>query len=238
MTEQLDTEKSIDAIIKGAPEQTEQVGHEDATKEPEVQEAKVEKTATTAEDKESWTKTAVLDERRKRQELEARLAEYESKKSEAEAVKRPDILEDQEGAFRHTESQFAYKILQERINLSRELMIDKHDDYEAMENVFVEIAKQNPLLVQEMNNSPNPAKFAYMKAKEHSDYVEYTKNSSEFKAYLEAKKSGALDAKVEDSPEKKRAKSAVNVPDLINATSVKSGHVEGEKSLKQILSGR
>lgn len=237
MTEQ--QEQSLDTIIKGSETQEAEVGQEADTKEQVAEPAKVEKkTETTAEDKESWTKTAVLDERRKRQELEAKIAKLEAKEPEAEVTKRPDILEDQEGAFRHTESQFANAILQERINLSRELMIEKHDDYEAMEAVFVELAGKNPHLVQEMNKSSNPAKFAYSKAKEHNDYSDYqkTKDSEEYKAFLEARKTAALEPKeVEETPAQKRNKSAVKVPDLINATASKSGHTEGEKTLKQLL---
>ncbi len=239
MSEQEETIQSLDTIIKGDATEQAEVGQEADTKTQVAEVAKVDKKAApTADGEESWTKTAVLDERRKRQELEAKIAKLEEKKQEAEAVKRPDILEDQEGAFRHTESQFANALLQERINLSRELMIEKHDDYEAHEAVFVEMAQKNPQLVQEMNRSSNPAKFAYNKAKEHNEYSDYQKNkeSDDYKAFLEARKAAALEPKeVEETPAQKRNKSAVKVPDLINATSAKTDNAHGEKSLKQLL---
>lgn len=229
-------------IINGEATEAAEVEQETVTKEQPTETAKVEKSAPTADDSNSWTKTAVLDERRKRQELEAKLAKYETGETEqTKQPTRPDVLEDQEGAFRHTEGAIENRILQERINLSRELMLDKHEDYAEMETVFVDLARQNPHLVNEMNNSSNPAKFAYNKAQEHTAYQEYlkTKDSDDYKDYLEAKKSGALiEREVEDSPAEKRKKSAVKVPDLINATSAKSGHADGEKSLKQILGGR
>ena len=238
-----DEAQSLDAIIKGNAEEV-QVEQEAAPNVQKDEQPKVDKPAPTAEGNESWTKTAVLDERRKRQELEAKLAEYEKNLTKTEEVKRPDVYEDPEGAFKHTESQFANALLFERINLSRELMADKFEDYAAMENVFVEMVKSTPVpdgmvhpLVHEMNQSANPAKFAYNKAKEHSEYLDFqkTKDSEDYKAFLEARKSGAFDKPVEDSPEVKRNKSAVKVPDLINATSAKSGHTEGEKTLKQLL---
>jgi hypothetical protein len=222
---------TLDSIIKGQTEPIEQ----EAQPEPE---AKVEKTGTTPEGEESWTKAMGLAERKKRQELEAKLAKYEQgEKEKKDSPKRPDVLEDQEGAFQQTESAFANAILAERINLSRELMIGSKDDYEEMEAIFVDMAKENPHLVIEMNQSPNPAKFAYSKAKEHTDYLEFqkTKDSEDWKEFLEAKKSGKFEKPVEETPAQKRNKAAVKTPDLINATSAKSGAVEGEKSLKQIL---
>lgn len=242
MTDEVQTEsvQSLDSIIKGSEStQTEEVGQEAVTKEPEVETAKVEKKSeTTSEDKESWTKTAVLDERRKRQELEAKLAKYEEEK--VEKIKRPDVLEDQEGAFQHTESAFENKLFQERINLTRELMMEAKPDYSEMAALFLEMVKENPSLESEIRNSSNPAKFAYNKAKEKVEYNEFqkTKETPEYKQFLEAKKSGKLNALVEETPEQKRNKSALNVPDLINSTSAKSGHTEGERSLDQILKKR
>lgn len=242
MTDEVQTEsvQSLDSIIKGSEStQTEEVGQEAVTKEPEVETAKVEKKSeTTSEDKESWTKTAVLDERRKRQELEAKLAKYEEEK--VEKIKRPDVLEDQEGAFQHTESAFENKLFQERINLTRELMMEAKPDYSEMAALFLEMVKENPSLESEIRNSSNPAKFAYNKAKEKVEYNEFqkTKETPEYKQFLEAKKSGKLNALVEETPEQKRNKSALNVPDLINSTSAKSGHTEGEKTLSQILKKR
>lgn len=242
MTDEVQTEsvQSLDSIIKGSEStQTEEVGRETVTKEPEVETAKVEKKSeTTSEDKESWTKTAVLDERRKRQELEAKLAKYEEEK--VEKIKRPDVLEDQEGAFQHTESAFENKLFQERINLTRELMMEAKPDYSEMAALFLGMVKENPSLESEIRNSSNPAKFAYNKAKEKVEYDEFqkTKETPEYKQFLEAKKSGKLNALVEETPEQKRNKSALNVPDLINSTSAKSGHTEGEKTLNQILKKR
>ena len=228
--------KSLDSIIKGNAQQQEEVGHEDVTNDPAVEEAKVEKKSEpTSESNESWTKTAVLDERRKRQELEAKLAKYEEQ--QVEKVKRPDVLEDQEGAFSHTESAFDDKLFQERINLTKELMMEMKPDYIEMANVFLEMAKENPNLEREIRASSNPAKYAYNKAKEKLDYDEYkkTKDSDDYKSFLEAKKSGKLNTLVEEAPVKK---AALSVPNLANATSVKSGNSEGKKTLNDILKKR
>lgn len=236
MTEQQD--QSLDTIIKGNDSQEAEVGQEAVTKEPVAEVAKVDKAAPTAEDKESWTKTAVLDERRKRQELEAKLAALEEKKSEQEKPARPDVLEDQEGAFKHTENVFEERLFQERLNITKEAMMDSKPDYLEKADYFLELLKDNPHLVAECRQSSNPAKFAYNKAKEHMDYQEYlkTRDSDDYKTFLESKKAAALEPKeVEETPAQKRNKSAVKVPDLINATAAKTDNASGEKSLKQLL---
>lgn len=235
MTTQVSSE--LETFIKGGSERAEEVGQETVTNDQPQEQAEVEETAPTAENKEpgqhekeeSWTKKAVLDERRKRQEIEAKLREYESKVNKQEQ-------QIEEGGEQQ-EIPVSSLILHERINLSRELMIDKHEDYEEMESVFVDMAKDNPMLVHQMNQSANPAKFAYNKAKEHAQYLEYQsiKDTDDFKAFVEARKSGAIQKPQVETESQKRNKSAIKVPDLINATSAKSGHIEGTKDLNQIF---
>lgn len=235
MTTQVSNE--LETFIKGGSEQVEEVGQETVTNDQPQEQAKVEEAAPTAESKdpsqpekeESWTKKAVLDERRKRQEIEAKLREYESKANKQE--------QQVEEGGEQQEIPVSSLILHERINLSRELMIDKHEDYEEMESVFVDMAKDNPMLVHQMNQSANPAKFAYNKAKEHSQYLEYQaiKDNEDYKAFIEARKSGAIQKPQVETESQKRNKSAIKMPDLINATSAKSGHIEGTKDLNQIF---
>lgn len=198
--------------------------------EPEVKEAEAEEVEveqaepTTAKDAEpqEWTKKAVLDERRKRQALEAEVAQLKKAK--------PESKED-EG-----EADVGTIILRERINNSRELMIETKADYEDMETVFLDMAKENPSLITEMNRSPNPAKFAYTKAKEHSEYQEFkaVKETAEYKEFLEFK---AGKSTKKDAPEDKRKASAVKVPDLTKAAArgKNSEEPEQEGDLKTIM---
>lgn len=199
---------------------------EPEAKETEAEEVEVEQAEpTTAKDAEprEWTKKAVLDERRKRQALEAEVAKLKQAKPESK---------EEEG-----ESDVGTIILRERINNSRELMIETKADYEEMETVFLDMAKENPSLVSEMNRSHNPAKFAYTKAKEHSDYLEFkaTKDSDEYKEFLEYK-AQKKDAP-KDKPEDKRKASAVKVPDLTKAAArgKNSEEPEQEGDLKTIM---
>jgi hypothetical protein len=165
-------------------------------------------------------KKALIDERRKRQALEAEVAELKKGKPEEEVE--PDL---------------GTSLLRERINLSRELMLETKPDYEEMETVFLDMAKENPSLVTEMNKSPNPAKFAYTKAKEHTEYQVFqkSKDSPEYKEFLDWKKSQGEKPKEED----KRKKSAVKVPDLTKAAAKGSNseEVEPKPSLEDALEG-
>lgn len=235
MTDNAETIASLDAILEGDSEGTEQVGKKETevektedtetTKEQDPEETKGEESEPPAEKDESEAKIPVKaqqDERRKRQAAEKKAAELEAelaelKKQKTNPIKEPDPVEDPEGAHNSLKG----LILQERINLSREMLIDSKPDYLELEKVFVELAKQNPSLVQQMNESPNPAKFAYTKAKEHTEYQDFlkTKDSEDYKAFLESKKKAESEKELEETPEEKRKKSAVKVPDLVNATS-------------------
>lgn len=195
----------------------------------EVEEEDVE-TPTTKDTEESLVPVAALkSERRKRQELEAKIASYEAKEKGEQAPKRPDVLEDQEGAFNHVENNFEERLFQERINLTKEVMMESKPDYLEKADYFLELVKENPALADEVRKASNPAKFAYNKAKEHLDYLEFqkTKDSDEYKSFMEAKKSGKL-VSLAETPEQKRNKAALSAPNLSRATSV------GSNSVKQL----
>lgn len=235
-----ETIATLDQVLSGeksTPEKVEPVqATEPVMKEPIADETKGEDTAETPAAKEdqeqsSWKQAAFLDERRKRQALEAEIAEL--KKPKAEPAQRPDATEDPEGAIQHTQSEIEQRILHSHINSSRNIMVAFKPDYLEKEAVFVELVKANPALVQEMNQHESPAMFAYNKAIEHLDHQEYlkTKDTPEYKEFLEAKKAGNI-----QTPEQKRNKSAVETPKLVTATSASSGNATPiDKDLKSIL---
>lgn len=205
--------------------ETKEVAEQDEpeAKEAEAEEVEVEDAEPTAakdkDEPQEWTKKAVLDERRKRQALEAQVEELKKGKPKEEEGE-PDL-----STIMH----------RERINLSRELMIETRTDYEDMETVFLDMAKENPSLISEMNRSPNPAKFAYNKAKEHSEYLEFkaSKESPEYKEFLEFKAGKSK----KEAPEDKRKASAVKVPDLTKAAAKGRNSEEPESpgDLKSIM---
>lgn len=188
-------------------------------------EAKTEEPAKTAAEtpaakEESVPIKALTEERRKRQEAEKRAQELEDKfKATAQDTKVPDPIEDPQGYAQYMEDKSNLDALRVKVNLSRDLMLDLKEDYAEKEQVFVELAKANPFLVQQMNASPNPAKFAYRTATEHLEVKKYKdpKFQEQLRAELkeQIRKELLEELKQEGKPGKK---SALDVPDLTKAT--------------------
>lgn len=126
---------------------------------------------------------ALVDERRKRQELERQLEEI-TKKYASQPVQtqpqaqpqpqqqpveplpeRPDPWIDPQGAMdwdrAWMQQQVHAQVFETRTVLSREMMMASKPDFAEVEAVFMEAAKRSPALVQRLMNHPMPAKFAY-----------------------------------------------------------------------------
>lgn len=172
----------LDALIESGDdyEEPETVEQESEVEEVETEEVETEETeeveesATTAQDRGKkaksndeeeethWTKAAYLDEKRKRQELEKRLAELDKPRQQEESI---DLLTDPEAGARLLEQRAENKAFLRVIELSRDVMRDAKPDYDEMESYFVEQAKADPSLVDKMRVAANPAKYAYDTAK-------------------------------------------------------------------------
>jgi len=121
---------------------------------------------------ESWTKELALDERRKRQELEQELQKLQKQLSDAntppqEEIKRPDVLDDPDGAFQHTENKIEQQLYDAKLALSRDMMKQLHEDYDQVEKEFDNMMAKDPSLGVKVFKSANPAKFAYETAQNH-----------------------------------------------------------------------
>lgn len=109
---------------------------------------------------------AVQDERRKRQEAEARLKQYEQQLAQRhEQAPPPDWYAEPDRAAQIMQQQVQYTIVHNKVALSQDLAREQYADYDAMEQVFTEAAQQQPHLWQQLYQHPNPAKFAYQQAK-------------------------------------------------------------------------
>ena len=116
------------------------------------------------EDAGSWTKQAVLDERRKRQELEKRLADYEARlqpQQPQHQPEQPDWFASPEQAAQAMQAQFAESMFQTRVATSERILKKEHEDYDEVSNLFAEHAKRDPNLLQQLYHHPFPAEFAY-----------------------------------------------------------------------------
>lgn len=181
---------------------------------------------TKSEPEESWTKTAVLDERRKRQELERKIQELETKFNQPAPQEKveeevPDPIDDPVGYKNYVKDSLKQEIFLERVNETKAEMQAKHDDYSEMEKKFIELSNDNPALAQKLRQVSNPAKFAYDTAKNHFETQKYS--DPNYKANLrEELKKEILAELVKNQNSGSKPTPSVDLPDLSNRTSADS----------------
>lgn len=166
-------------------------------------------------------KAALAAERKKRQELEEK---------GKETPKLPDPVDDPEGYSAAVNDAVQREMLNARITLSRDLMMDSTPDFTEHEKVFVEMAQANPSLVAQMHASPNPAKFAYQTAKDHIE-VQKLRDPNHLQKLIEEK------AKELIASQSLGKKTALDVPDLKSAAGKNDVEVEKPAGLKEIFDG-
>ncbi len=210
-----------DDVFAEDTEEMEEVEAEESTKEPEGledetgEEAEEESTEEEAEpeadavppteeetEKEDLVPVGALKgERHKRQATQQKLDEAYKKLAEYEGS---DLTEDQIKFKEDTD-----KI----ITASREIIKDFKDDYDEMEEIFIDLNDEDPYLGVKMRESKNPAKFVYDTAKKHLKTQEVGKitQSDDWKEFQEWKKSGKAKA---ESPTTKIKKAALGTPKL------------------------
>lgn len=125
---------------------------------------------------------AIQDERRKRQELERRIADYEDRLNKLANPPQPqapppEMFDDPEGWQNHFGGQIRDEATQQaslnaKLDTSEMLARDKYDDFEDMKASFLELAKDNPTLAQQALTDPHPWRKAYQIAKTHSTMQE------------------------------------------------------------------
>lgn len=147
---------------------------------------------------ESRFKAALKDVNEKLSKAEQRLAELS-------AAPAPDRQNDPEGYDRHV-----------RIETSKAIMAETHDDYDEKIAHFQEMAQANPTLNDLVGNHALPAKFAYDLAKRDMEINELSnaRNSDEWKQFQEWKKNKG--AAVETAPQKTEAAKQLSMPKAAN----------------------
>lgn len=222
--------------VKEAPQETPEPEvkakaekEQDSTPEPEVNES---------EEGEKWTKAqqaAVLAERRKRQELEKRLAEIEA--SQREVPRRPDVFEDQDGAFNHVQQQLQSEMVNMRLEFAQEMMRDAHPDYDELEAEFIEMARENPVLQAELRKSRNPARYAYETARKAREAQEL-QNIDAYKEKLKAEMRAELEAEIramKEADEGKLSKKRQAIqPSLTTVKGAQTSIVDEDDSLQSL----
>lgn len=101
---------------------------------------------------------AIIDERRKRQELEARLREMEAKQPEEKV----SVFDDEDKAIGSRVSEQTRHLRESLFNQSMQIArLVYKDNFSEAENAFMEAAEGNPALYEGLRNSPNPGEYIY-----------------------------------------------------------------------------
>lgn len=204
---------------------------ETKTEATEAKEVEGEKAATPADESDDGPTVpvkALKDERQKRQAaveenkfLKEQIAKLRGSKAQDEEETETPEPEKSEEAEASPKDATEWNLT---VKFDRKRMMRDHEDYVEKEKLFIEIAKKNQFYAQKMRESEYPAEYAYKTA---SDYLEAQKLSDP--EYLaELRKKAMPEPEEEETPEEKRKKSAVKVPDLTKASAKGKNTLEPE----------
>lgn len=131
---------------------------------------------------------AVEDERRKRQELERKLAEFEARLAQPkqEPPPPPDWDIDPRTAAEQFQFQIQEQLYRTRVEMASELMRERHADFDEIVGIAVEKAQANPMLHRQIVTSPNPAKMAYEIGRKMKFLNEIGDDPESYRSRLEA----------------------------------------------------
>lgn len=188
------------------------------TKEPEKAPEATAKPDDEMTPREKAAHTAMMAERRKRQELERRLAERAAQAPDPNAPPAKTFWDDPEGAFKNFEERQQQQLhavaLQTRLATSEMLSRRHHPDFDAKIEAFREIIAANPTVQVEFKRHPDPAEYAYQTGAQHSEIKERG-GLEQWKAETEK----ALRAKIEKELKEKAetlARERANLPQSLS----------------------
>lgn len=179
-----------------------QTGEEEPAPQPEPESV----TPTPEAEPERIPIAALKDERSKRQQLEQRLQEYEQYFAQLQAQpqqqqpqEEPDMFADPEGFKAHLAAQIRADLLREvqptiqqsqlmgRAEVSEMLARQKYEDYDAIvDGHFKEALSANPFLLNQLQQAPDPATFAYNAGKQWAAAKSYGSEAAPSKEDLKA----------------------------------------------------
>lgn len=215
-----------------------------AEPEPPAEEVKVEEATPAAPKQEEMTakEKALLftaqDERRKRQELEARLKALE-KPPEPEKT----FWDDPEGKVASLDAKIAQSELRARLNTAEVIARQRHADFDEKIVTFREILAENPNVAGEWLKAADPAEYAYKLAVNHvalKDAGNLDGLRAQIEADTRAKVRAELEAEYQAKADAKAKERAALPPSLGDArgTPVNRQVWGGPPSFDEILSSK
>lgn len=159
------------------------------------------------------------EERKKRQALEAELAQYRQKKEPEKQEEKKTFWDDPEGHFKTVEQRIAQRELAMTLKVSEQLARSKYPDFDDKISVFAEDLKTVPGLHAQWLASPDPAEFAYKhghRVKELREVGDLDKYREKIEKETRAKLEAEFKAK-QEAFEKQRAALPPSLSDVKGA---------------------
>lgn len=192
--------------VKPEPEKVEEPAAPSAATETKAEETKPE-TSTQRDDKGRFAKTepaapiaALIEERRKRQELEAELQQYRASKPKT------DFFDDPAKATTEHVSEAITPLQREVLELKVELQRLRNPDFDDVMKAVLEKAQNDPLLKHQIDSSPDPLTFIYREGKRMKELADVDGDIGKYREKVLAEHS----AKVADLETKFKALEAEN----------------------------
>jgi hypothetical protein len=221
------------------PETGQFVPKEEKKEEPKV-EAKVETKPEPKKEEFTEKERAFLkgleEERRKRQELERKLAEIE-KKTPQEKKEEKTFWDDPEGHFKSFEQRMAQRETAIALNVSEKIARSKYTDFDEKVGEFAESLKNTPGLHAQWLSSPDPAEFAYrhgQRVKEMREVGDLDKYREKIEKETRAKLEAEFRAKQEEF-EKQKSSLPPSLSDVKGAVKQHQPVFKGPTPLEDIF---
>lgn len=178
--------------LEQEPEQTEEVKDEGVKEES----APPAESQAPAKDERFIPINALLDEREKRQRLEAELAQYKAKAEPAkEDTTEEDLFSNPAEVLKRVQMEAYAAARRDMINMSEAILFETKPDAQEKIDAFKEAVQQNPTLYQQMLHSPNPAGFAYQEGSKFLSVKSMPTDMAAYEKELRAKIEAELAAK-------------------------------------------
>ena len=155
-------EKEFDAEHE-ADDEDEQEDEGDEPEAPAKVEEKAAPTAASEPEKAAGFKAGMLAERKKRQELEAKLRAIETAQKQPEPVRKPVVFRDEPERF---VLDAVAGVEARHMNALEDDMREQHEDFDDMAALVVAAAELDPALRQKVFSAGNPARAMYKLGKQ------------------------------------------------------------------------
>lgn len=177
-------------------------------------------------------KAALIAERKKRQEYEARIRQLEQAQPEA-----PNFYE---GPERYVQTLLAQERQQMQASMVSALEAQAREMYPDYDEVFAELEEQapdNPALIQKVMQSPNPALAAYKLGKQLRE-LKQMQDPDAYRNKIEAEVRAKVEAEYRAKDEAKQKAANAIPPDLTAARASRDDEVPPDDSLDAILKSK